>query len=772
MVIEDLIRCGERHYIDGNLQEAKNCFSSVINTQPYHLEAHNNLGVILFNEGQTDPAQDIFKKILAIDPAYKDALMNLFNVFNKLGEDTRIIPYIEKAKATAPMDRELEIFLKDVKNQICPENNQAVPSDILNAEAFFVLSCGRCGSKTLNEVLNTAENARSFHSPQPGLGQWALDAFWKRIDKKDFIANYRYPLIGQTSNEGFVFGETTPAITAFSDVLAEAIPKAKFVILVRDPMTFTRSALFQKFYHGHPDDIYRFTPPKETDAFNKWKIMSQVEKICWLWNEFYNLIECATENLGQDRFMVLRFEDLFGNIQALKNLFDFLNLKGFSPSRVSEVLKVKRNGTDYLRFPSIRDWSPEFRRIIEQTCTKHALKYGYIKADPAVAGKRLKQPAIHIKKGPDVTIGLPLYSGGMMLSDSVESILSQDYGNFELIISDHGADPFVSEIGRYYQKLDSRVKYIHSGDKLNYIGIHNFARIIELSTTTFFMWGSYDDCLEKSFISSCLRVIKGDDTIALVYPKSKVFNQKGEFLGLGEDSLKADSDDPYDRFIHVIRELQMCNAFYGLFRRYYMRKTHSLRKKCYAHDNLFLAEIALLGKIIQIDDVLFRRRLTRNYNLSMDEHHADVIRSLDPIYLEEGLTLPFCRFTYAHCELINHSLLPPDRKESLTVEILCCFRRRWAIQLNYEINRLIHFLKNGVYYRTWDGRTYNHDLRKQTPNLHYFLVTDVLKSIREALFIFPENKDLKDIYESSVNDIIIFSDSADISPPACQEVTR
>ena len=772
MNIEDLIKSGERYYIDGNLQEAKSCFLSIIKINPYHLEALNNLGVILFDEGQSDPAQDIFKNILSIDPVHKDALMNLFAVFDKLGEKNKFIPYVEKAMATVPQDQELEILLKDIKGQVCHEENWAVPSEVLNAEAFFVLSSGRCGSKTLNEVLNTAENVRSFHTPNPDMGQGALDAFWNRIDKKEFLSNYPYPFIQQTSKDGFVFGETTPSITAFSDVLAETIPKAKFVILVRDPLTFTRSALFQNFYHGHADDTYRFTPLKDTDAYIQWKKKSQAEKICWLWNEFYNLIERATENLDQDRFMVLRFEDLFGDIQTLHGLFDFLNLKGFSSSRVSEALKVKRNANNYGRFPAVRDWSPEFRRNIEQACTEHALKYGYFKADLAGAGKRSKQPAVHVKKGPVVTIGLPLYSGGMMLTDSVESILAQDFENFELIISNHGADPFVSEIGNYYQKLDKRVKYVHTGDQINYIGIHNLARMIELSTAPYFMWGSYDDRLEKSFISRCLATIERNDSIALVYPRSTVYNEKGALSGLGADSVKADADDPFDRFIHVIWELQMCNAFYGLFRRCDMRKTRSLHKNCYAHDNLFLAEIALLGKIVQIDDVLFIRRLTRNYNLSLDEHHADVLYSADPLYLEEGLTLPFCRFTYAHCELVNHSSLPPARKESLTREILRCFKHRWAVQLNHEINRLIHLLHKDVYYQTWDGRTYNHDLRKQTPYLYFFHVTDVLKSIREALFIFPEHQDLLDIYESSIGAIKNFSQNVSISPPAYQEVAR
>ncbi|MGO9214780.1 MAG: hypothetical protein ACLP9S_12950, partial [Syntrophales bacterium] len=71
-----------------------------------------------------------------------------------------------------------------------------------------------------------------------------------------------------------------------------------------------------------------------------------------------------------------------------------------------------------------------------------------------------------------------------------------------------------------------------------------------------------------------------------------------------------------------------------------------------------------------------------------------------------------------------------------------------------------------------DGRTYQHDLRKQTPNLFYFHLTDLLKSIREALFIFPEHHDLQNIYESFIGGIKILPQNVSISLPTYQEATR
>ena len=74
----------------------------------------------------------------------------------------------------------------------------------------------------------------------------------------------------------------------------------------------------------------------------------------------------------------LALKIFFGDIQPVSRLFDFLNLKGFSSSHVSEVLIVKRNANHYGRsFPSVHHWSPDFERGIEQASKKHAVNYRY-----------------------------------------------------------------------------------------------------------------------------------------------------------------------------------------------------------------------------------------------------------------------------------------------------------------------------------------------------------------------------------------------------------
>jgi Flp pilus assembly protein TadD len=54
--IEELMKQGEAQFQRGNIQVARECFEKILSLKPDHLEAKNNLGVVLFHLGQIDEA--------------------------------------------------------------------------------------------------------------------------------------------------------------------------------------------------------------------------------------------------------------------------------------------------------------------------------------------------------------------------------------------------------------------------------------------------------------------------------------------------------------------------------------------------------------------------------------------------------------------------------------------------------------------------------------------------------------------------------------------
>ena len=78
-------------------------------------------------------------------------------------------------------------------------------------------------------------------------------------------------------------------------------------------------------------------------------------------------------------------------------------------------------------------------------------------------------PPLH--SGPDkgakplVSIGLPVFNGADFLAAAIESILAQEMGDFELIISDNASTDETPDICKRYAALDPRISYIrHPGN--------------------------------------------------------------------------------------------------------------------------------------------------------------------------------------------------------------------------------------------------------------------------------------------------------------------
>lgn len=84
--VNELMKQAERHFEEGDLELARQCFIKVLEDDPNHLEALNNLGVILFQEGLINEAIDCFQTVLRQERANADALANLEMVENYLQE--------------------------------------------------------------------------------------------------------------------------------------------------------------------------------------------------------------------------------------------------------------------------------------------------------------------------------------------------------------------------------------------------------------------------------------------------------------------------------------------------------------------------------------------------------------------------------------------------------------------------------------------------------------------------------------------------------------
>lgn len=221
---------------------------------------------------------------------------------------------------------------------------------------------------------------------------------------------------------------------------------------------------------------------------------------------------------------------------------------------------------------------------------------------------------------PLVSIGLPVFNGEAYLEQAIESILDQTWGNFELIISDNASLDRTGEICQAYMERDQRIRYVRNPE--NRGAAFNYNQTVALAQGQFFKWAAADDWIAPTFLESCLAPLRSDHTVVLAYPLTQIVDENGQPLGLYEDELNLTQSDPAERFCRFLdrfRRKDKCNAVFGLIRLEPLRRTR-LIDRFTSSDITLLGELALLGKMVEISQVLFYRR----------DHPGSSVRALKP----------------------------------------------------------------------------------------------------------------------------------------------
>lgn len=235
-------------------------------------------------------------------------------------------------------------------------------------DAFFCLSTGRCGTKTLAHLLSTATNARVYHHPRPYLVEETLEAYQGGIDQKETFWRARGGVVRDAWKDGLVFGETDHNMTAFAPAIHDELDRAKFIVLVRNPWDFVRSGMRRQYYKNHPWDEGRLCPSKGHPDHEVWGTMTPFQKVCWLWNETYQRIADFIEELPSESYRIVQFEELIDTRQVTADLFDFLGLEGFEDQKVKDILGKKLNRQQRGDFERPSQWGTEKHEVLWSMC--------------------------------------------------------------------------------------------------------------------------------------------------------------------------------------------------------------------------------------------------------------------------------------------------------------------------------------------------------------------------------------------------------------------
>ena len=203
---------------------------------------------------------------------------------------------------------------------------------------------------------------------------------------------------------------------------------------------------------------------------------------------------------------------------------------------------------------------------------------------------------------PLVTIGLPILNGEDFIDRRMESILSQTFSNFQVIISNNASNDNTRLICEKYAKKDPRIKIFNQKETI--IGEKNFAFVLEQAQTKYFVWVAVDDLWEETFLEKNFQVLENNSKLVCCSGKVERFGD--------EIDLKINQDDSFLKKIYKKFRMNF-RPFYNLsFSGEYIEKA----SKCLKYNNMLF----MLG--------LFRTEIIKKCVIDYSIHSSDLIMCL------------------------------------------------------------------------------------------------------------------------------------------------
>jgi glycosyltransferase involved in cell wall biosynthesis len=205
-----------------------------------------------------------------------------------------------------------------------------------------------------------------------------------------------------------------------------------------------------------------------------------------------------------------------------------------------------------------------------------------------------------------ISIIVPCYNQAIYLSETLESVISQTYQNWECIIVDDGSPDNTKEVSEVFCKKDNRFIYLYK-ENGGISSARNFG--IRHSSGDYILPLDSDDIIDSTFLEKTLQVLVSDWKIKVVYTKVMQFGLINRELKLPVCTL--------ERLMG--RNCIVCTA---LYRRDDYEKTIGYNENMalgLEDWDFWLSMLEQGGSVYQIPEVLFFYRiktLSRNNNIT------------------------------------------------------------------------------------------------------------------------------------------------------------
>lgn len=216
---------------------------------------------------------------------------------------------------------------------------------------FFIVSSGRSGTAMLHKALSAADDVEMHHEYMVHIVQpLAVRRYMGWIGREETLAQLRATYAAAIAySRARHWGDSSNKASWLIPELSELLPRAKFVHLVRDGRKVAGSyfhklgaecydplstAALQAFAD---DSAGRLAPPPEKKYWwplarpddaraREFRGFDQFQRIAWHWAEINRVILESLAGLEPAQRYFVRLEDLHASADAVRDLFDFLDI--------------------------------------------------------------------------------------------------------------------------------------------------------------------------------------------------------------------------------------------------------------------------------------------------------------------------------------------------------------------------------------------------------------------------------------------------------------
>lgn len=302
-------------------------------------------------------------------------------------------------------------------------------------------------------------------------------------------------------------------------------------------------------------------------------------------------------------------------------------------------------------------------------------------------------------KTPRLALGLPVFNGSNYLADALDSILSQTFTDFELIISDNASTDRTADICKAYSARDNRIRYFRQDRNIG--GPANYDAVFHAAKSPLFRWCAHDDLIGERYLETCVAALDANpDAVGAIPAEIRDIDASGATTAVDTNDMDPKGAGTAERFDYYVSQGYHKPSFSPLFSVY--RRSALEKSQLYgnfrASDRVLTCEMLLHGRIVSTEGsyLSIRRhaqQFTSNYHQGDDYWAA----WLDPKSAKKDFYLRDIPYSYGLAKAVMRAPLSlGDRAGAFKTVLKFAWERRknvlaetkWWFAVNAKSNRV------------------------------------------------------------------------------------